>query len=361
MSGRERTRRGFLGASIATGIGAAMRSSLPSRPPWRAASTTARPDDRARPVHAARAPGSVIKACTVYDKPWWRDKGLTGSSVSIDRLVSATFDNSPRTRWLTVTGIKRVLQTPEHYMTPRALGDADNCGPGVTRRQSPTDSTTPTASQRRTGTPSRKPPWPRRGRGVPIQAIDGHTPDRLVDILTAHEQAPEPERAAALGAAGAVWGADDRLRAPLYMTAAAALDAYGDPAVTPIASALSEVYERATRTGRPLDTPLLVVLDEVANVAQLPGLDALASTEAGQGIQLVTVAPRPRPAAIALHVIRQETGTAARPGNDITDRKDQTGDSARRRAAARVGCRTQWKRAGTWPATIRSPANRRRR
>ena len=94
MSGRERTRRGFLGASIATGIGAAMRSSLPSRPPWRAASTTARPDDRARPVHAARAPGSVIKACTVYDKPWWRDKGLSGSSVSIDRLVSATFDNS---------------------------------------------------------------------------------------------------------------------------------------------------------------------------------------------------------------------------------------------------------------------------
>ena len=74
------------------------------------------------------------------------------------------------------------------------------------------------------------------------------------------------------------------------MTAAAALDAYGDPAVTPIASALSEVYERATRTGRPLDTPLLVVLDEVANVAPLSGLDALASTAAGQGIQLVTVA-----------------------------------------------------------------------
>jgi len=31
--------------------------------------------------------------------------------------------------------------------------------------------------------------------------------------------------------AGAVWGADDRLRSSLYMTAAVALDAYDDPAV----------------------------------------------------------------------------------------------------------------------------------
>jgi monoamine oxidase len=39
--------------------------------------------------------GSLIKAGAVYDKPWWRDKGLTGSSVSTDGLVSATFDDSP--------------------------------------------------------------------------------------------------------------------------------------------------------------------------------------------------------------------------------------------------------------------------
>ena len=149
MSGRERTRRGFLGASIATGIGAAMRSSLPSRPPWRAASTTARPDDRARPVHAARAPGSVIKACTVYDKPWWRDKGLSGSSVSIDRLVSATFDNSAE------DALADRDRDQARVANTRALHDAASprrcrqCGPGVTRRQSPTESTTPTATQRR--------------------------------------------------------------------------------------------------------------------------------------------------------------------------------------------------------------------
>jgi type IV secretion system protein VirD4 len=150
----------------------------------------------------------------------------------------------------------------------------------------------------------------------------------VTDVLTASERAPERERAAALAAAEAVWNADPRLRASLYMTAAVALDAYGDPTViecsqhaeltpswllaggprttylcapqdeqqrlrplfvTLISSVLSEVYDRATRTGKPLDPPLLVVLDEVANIAPLPNLDGLASTAAGQGIQLVTV------------------------------------------------------------------------
>ena len=39
----------------------------------------------------------------------------------------------------------------------------------------------------------------------------------------------------------------------------------------------------------PLDPPLLVVLDEAANIAPLPDLDALASTAAGHGVQLVTI------------------------------------------------------------------------
>ena len=39
--------------------------------------------------------GALIKAGAVYDRPWWRDKGLNGSSVSTDGLVSATFDDSP--------------------------------------------------------------------------------------------------------------------------------------------------------------------------------------------------------------------------------------------------------------------------
>ena len=48
-------------------------------------------------------------------------------------------------------------------------------------------------------------------------------------------------------------------------------------------------YDRVARTGRPLDPPLLVVLDEAANIAPVPDLDALAATAAGHGIQLVTV------------------------------------------------------------------------
>src|SRR6266545_2863223 len=48
-------------------------------------------------------------------------------------------------------------------------------------------------------------------------------------------------------------------------------------------------YERATETGKPVDPPLLLVLDECANIAPLRELTTLASTGAGQGIQLVSV------------------------------------------------------------------------
>ena len=49
------------------------------------------------------------------------------------------------------------------------------------------------------------------------------------------------------------------------------------------------VYERSAATGRPLDAPLLMVLDEAAAIAPLEDLDGIAATGAGQGIQLVTV------------------------------------------------------------------------
>lgn len=52
---------------------------------------------------------------------------------------------------------------------------------------------------------------------------------------------------------------------------------------------LDHAYDRVARTGRPLDPPLLVVLDEAANIAPIPDLDTLAATAAGHGIQLVTV------------------------------------------------------------------------
>jgi type IV secretion system protein VirD4 len=52
---------------------------------------------------------------------------------------------------------------------------------------------------------------------------------------------------------------------------------------------VAAAYERANRGGKPIDPPLLLVLDECANIAPLRDLPALASTGAGQGIQLVSV------------------------------------------------------------------------
>ena len=39
--------------------------------------------------------GSLTKVAALYDKPFWREKGLNGTAVSTDGLVSATFDDSP--------------------------------------------------------------------------------------------------------------------------------------------------------------------------------------------------------------------------------------------------------------------------
>lgn len=155
-----------------------------------------------------------------------------------------------------------------------------------------------------------------------VRWVDLQEQDAVRDAL---EQAQEED---ALVAAEATWRRDDRQRSSIYTTAETVLAAYADPGVLASAMAcdltaqallnggahtaylcapaheqarlrplfatlvqdiLAEVYERATRTGQPLDPPVLVVLDEAANIAPLRDLDTLASTAAGQGIQLVTV------------------------------------------------------------------------
>jgi monoamine oxidase len=37
----------------------------------------------------------VIKVQVVYSKPWWRERGLSGSVWSPDELISITFDGTP--------------------------------------------------------------------------------------------------------------------------------------------------------------------------------------------------------------------------------------------------------------------------
>ena len=52
---------------------------------------------------------------------------------------------------------------------------------------------------------------------------------------------------------------------------------------------IAGAFERSTQTGKPIDPPLLLALDEAANIAPLPNLDEIASTGPGQGVQLLTV------------------------------------------------------------------------
>jgi type IV secretion system protein VirD4 len=59
--------------------------------------------------------------------------------------------------------------------------------------------------------------------------------------------------------------------------------------VSVVRQIVEHVYDRVTLTHCPLDPPLLIVLDEAANIAPLSDLDALASTAAGHGVQLVTI------------------------------------------------------------------------
>ncbi len=134
--------------------------------------------------------------------------------------------------------------------------------------------------------------------------------------------------AEALGAFRASLARDKRQRSSIYTTAETIVAAYADPRVldaashadytpaklldggastlylcapaheqerlrtvfaTMICELVAEVYERSSKTGRPIDPPLLIVLDEAANIAPIPNLDEIASTGAGQGIQLLSV------------------------------------------------------------------------
>jgi len=155
-----------------------------------------------------------------------------------------------------------------------------------------------------------------------VRWIDEQERTEVVDALetAGHWQA--------LQALQATWSRDERQRSAVYTTAETVVEVFADPAVAEsavpgrcdidplrlldghhslylcapaheqrrlrplfaglVTRVIEAAYERAARRG-PLDPPLLVVLDEAANVAPLAELDVLASTAAGHGIQLVTV------------------------------------------------------------------------
>jgi type IV secretion system protein VirD4 len=164
--------------------------------------------------------------------------------------------------------------------------------------------------------------------GDVVRWVDTQDVDEVFDALSA---AGEHRAVQAMRAS---WGRDDRQRSAVYTTAEMVVEVFADPSVAarqsvrPVGDGVGPVdpvrlldengtlylcapahdqrrlrplfatlvtqvveiaYGRATRRGGPIDPPLLVVLDEAANVAPLADLDVLASTAAGHGVQLVTV------------------------------------------------------------------------
>jgi type IV secretion system protein VirD4 len=159
--------------------------------------------------------------------------------------------------------------------------------------------------------------------GDVVRWVDTHEEAEVLDLLGA---AGVPE---ALHAAWSVFGKEERQRSSIYTTVETVLEPFAlgapptpegaersavDPArlvdgnntlylcapahdqrrlaplfVSVVRQTVEHAYDRVTLTHGPLDPPLLVVLDEAANIAPLADLDTLAATAAGHGVQLVTV------------------------------------------------------------------------
>ncbi len=165
-----------------------------------------------------------------------------------------------------------------------------------------------------------------------VDEQDLEYPLELLSLLSANGVSRTVETASAIQALRATLGRDERQRSAIFTTAETVIEAFADPDVaacespgfgapavidagrlldgdntlylcapandqrrlralfaTLVAQVIAEAYRRAMSEGKGLDPPLLVVLDEAANVAPLAELDVLASTAAGHGVQLVTV------------------------------------------------------------------------
>ncbi|MCW2981856.1 MAG: type secretory system conjugative transfer family protein, partial [Solirubrobacterales bacterium] len=168
-------------------------------------------------------------------------------------------------------------------------------------------------------------------------ASEGHSMNAVVRWLDEGAERSEPEVLGILRAAGveeaeraylATQNREERQRSSVYTTAEMIVAAFADPEVAAetagadwsptefldggantlylcaplheqerlralfsmvVQELFAKVYERAARTGKPLDPPLLGLFDEAANIAPIPNLHEVASTAAGQGIQVLSI------------------------------------------------------------------------
>jgi type IV secretion system protein VirD4 len=152
----------------------------------------------------------------------------------------------------------------------------------------------------------------------------------VVDALGGEELAPaelEDDLRAGRAALDSARGGGETLSTSVRATVEEALDPYGEPTVlasahgsdinptwlldgsntlylygtaraqerlrplfvTLLDEIVTEVHERSARTGRPIDPPLLLVLDAAASAATPPDLARIAAGGRGQGLQLLTV------------------------------------------------------------------------
>jgi monoamine oxidase len=89
--------RGRGGRVIADGLTIDARQVIVAVPPVLAASIRYTPllPSSKRKLLKAMVPGKLIKAEAIYDRPFWRDAGLSGQSASDVGPANTTFDNSP--------------------------------------------------------------------------------------------------------------------------------------------------------------------------------------------------------------------------------------------------------------------------
>jgi monoamine oxidase len=94
---RRIARRGRGARVIADGLTIDARQVIVAVPPVLAATIDYTPKLPAskRKIYRAMVPGKLIKAEALYDRPFWRDAGLSGQSASDVGPANTTFDNSP--------------------------------------------------------------------------------------------------------------------------------------------------------------------------------------------------------------------------------------------------------------------------